>query len=141
MAPPQSQIHANEKAYTSDSELSQGKLSRRNMKQGGPSFLMAPGYRDDHLVLYESSPSRIGVSRGSSRNGGPRFEGADAPRPSVSALRGKRMSQRHRYFVALYNYNPATMSPNKDSAHEEIAFREADVSDSTYIRFALIYTF
>lgn len=32
-----------------------------------------------------------------------------------------------RYFVALYDYDPATMSPNLDAYDEELGFREGDV--------------
>ncbi|XP_015793145.2 uncharacterized protein LOC107369685 isoform X2 [Tetranychus urticae] len=32
-----------------------------------------------------------------------------------------------RYFVALYDYDPLTMSPNPDAANEELPFREGDI--------------
>ena len=32
-----------------------------------------------------------------------------------------------RWFVALYDYDPLTMSPNPDGADEELAFREGDL--------------
>ena len=119
--PPHSQLAANDKAYTSDSELTQVRPSYRNSQS-----LRSPGsgFRDDDMITYQSSPARL---RGSGRHrldvgtpqGGGRWKRAPGLYPQ--------QQQRFRYFVALYNYNPLVMSPNKESAHEEIAFREADV--------------
>lgn len=35
--------------------------------------------------------------------------------------------QRSRWFMALFDYNPLTMSPNPDAAHEELPFKEGQV--------------
>ena len=35
--------------------------------------------------------------------------------------------ERVRIFVALFDYDPVTMSPNPDSAHEELPFREGQL--------------
>lgn len=32
-----------------------------------------------------------------------------------------------RWFIALYDYDPLTMSPNPDAANEELPFREGDL--------------
>lgn len=34
--------------------------------------------------------------------------------------------RRPRYFVALFDYDPATMSPNPDACEEELPFSEGD---------------
>lgn len=35
--------------------------------------------------------------------------------------------QRSRWFMALFDYDPLTMSPNPDAAHEELPFKEGQV--------------
>lgn len=35
--------------------------------------------------------------------------------------------QRFRWFMALFDYDPITMSPNPDAAHEELGFREGQL--------------
>ncbi|KAK9498069.1 hypothetical protein O3M35_003951 [Rhynocoris fuscipes] len=42
---------------------------------------------------------------------------------SAPALRDKR----HRWFVALFDYDPTTMSPNPDACEEELPFSEGDI--------------
>lgn len=39
----------------------------------------------------------------------------------------EKSSELVRYFVALYNYDPSSMSPNSDGAEEELAFNEGDL--------------
>ena len=42
--------------------------------------------------------------------------------------RGRAGQQRGvRWFMALYDYDPLTMSPNPDAADEELPFREGDL--------------
>lgn len=42
--------------------------------------------------------------------------------------RGRAGQQRNaRFFMALYDYDPLTMSPNPDAADEELPFREGDL--------------
>ena len=50
-------------------------------------------------------------------------------RPGSMPLQGQPGGIHHgvRWFVALYDYDPLTMSPNPDGADEELAFREGDL--------------
>ncbi|KAI5725005.1 hypothetical protein M8J77_010009 [Diaphorina citri] len=46
--------------------------------------------------------------------------------PGGSGRRAQTEDKRVRWFVALYDYDPFTMSPNPDSAEEELPFNEGD---------------
>lgn len=46
-----------------------------------------------------------------------------ANHPSGAA---QQMNKRQRWFVALFNYDPTTMSPNPDACEEELPFSEGD---------------
>ena len=39
----------------------------------------------------------------------------------------QQISKRTRWFVAIYDYDPTTMSPNPDACEEELRFNEGDV--------------
>lgn len=47
--------------------------------------------------------------------------GASHP-PNVA----QQMNKRQRWFVALFDYDPTTMSPNPDACEEELPFSEGD---------------
>lgn len=38
----------------------------------------------------------------------------------------QQMNKRQRWFVALFDYDPTTMSPNPDACEEELPFSEGD---------------
>lgn len=52
--------------------------------------------------------------------------------PGQTGPRGQMANQQNaqqrklRYFLALFDYDPITMSPNPDSCEEELPFREGD---------------
>lgn len=56
----------------------------------------------------------------------------------------QQVSKRTRWFVAIYDYDPTTMSPNPDACEEELRFNEGDVikvcflSDDTEISSKLL---
>ncbi|KAJ0173196.1 hypothetical protein K1T71_011372 [Dendrolimus kikuchii] len=56
------------------------------------------------------------------RGGAP--AGPRGPQPGMR--QGHPQSKRSRYFIALFDYDPATMSPNPESCDEELPFSEGD---------------
>lgn len=50
--------------------------------------------------------------------------GPRGPQPGMR--QGHPQSKRSRYFIALFDYDPATMSPNPESCDEELPFSEGD---------------
>ncbi|KAM6164278.1 peripheral-type benzodiazepine receptor-associated protein 1 isoform 2-T2 [Rhynchocyon petersi] len=85
-----------------------------------------------------SRPTEMGELRmqeGSGRRGPPR-RGTRNPRPSSSELVPLRSAPEEalayqdlpiRVFVALFDYDPVSMSPNPDAAEEELPFREGQI--------------
>lgn len=68
-------------------------------------------------------------------------------RGPTSAQQQQQMQQKKtRYFLAMFDYDPMTMSPNPDSCEEELPFREGDtikvnsfiVSSSHFTTYKLI---
>lgn len=67
---------------------------------------------------------------GSQRGRGPVYRGGrvtqaqgGASHPTSAA---QQMNKRQRLFVALFDYDPTTMSPNPDACEEELPFSEGD---------------
>ncbi|XP_037292571.1 RIMS-binding protein 2 isoform X2 [Manduca sexta] len=59
--------------------------------------------------------------------GGPSGGAPRGPPPgSRHATQGHPQSKRCRYFIALFDYDPATMSPNPESCDEELPFSDGD---------------
>lgn len=57
----------------------------------------------------------------------PMQPGQTGPRAAMGPNQQNANQQRKlRYFVALFDYDPLTMSPNPDSCEEELPFREGD---------------
>ncbi|KFO35013.1 Peripheral-type benzodiazepine receptor-associated protein 1 [Fukomys damarensis] len=88
----------------------------------------------------KEQPSRVldtGEARGQDSSGrkGPQRRGARVPRPSTSELAPLRsppetLAHRDlpvRVFVALFDYDPVSMSPNPDAGEEELPFREGQI--------------
>lgn len=48
------------------------------------------------------------------------------PQPGHRPPQGHPQSKRSRFFIALFDYDPATMSPNPESCEEELPFSEGD---------------
>ena len=43
-----------------------------------------------------------------------------------------------RLFIALFDYDPETMSPNQDGAHEELPFREGQIIQVSFQHFSFL---
>ncbi|CAK6438017.1 unnamed protein product [Pipistrellus nathusii] len=82
--------------------------------------------------------TEIGQPRGQDRSGqrGPLRRGARAPRPDTTELAPPRSPPEDvlayrdlpvRVFVALFDYDPVSMSPNPDAGEEELPFREGQI--------------
>ena len=52
---------------------------------------------------------------------------SSGPQGGVSDRHPVSRDQRMRVFVALFDYDPANMSPNVESHHDELAFREGQL--------------
>ncbi|XP_070161623.1 peripheral-type benzodiazepine receptor-associated protein 1 isoform X1 [Polyergus mexicanus] len=67
---------------------------------------------------------------GSQRGRGPVYRGARGTQaqggPSHPTSAAQQMNKRQRWFVALFDYDPTTMSPNPDACEEELPFSEGD---------------
>ena len=50
-----------------------------------------------------------------------------SPRTGMTELDDSRLKLTPQSFRALYDYSPATMSPNKESANEELTFHAGDI--------------
>ncbi|XP_012300958.2 peripheral-type benzodiazepine receptor-associated protein 1 isoform X1 [Aotus nancymaae] len=84
-----------------------------------------------------SRATETGESRGQDGSGrrGPQKRGARVPRPSIAELVPVRspseaLAYQHlpvRIFVALFDYDPVSMSPNPDAGEEELPFREGQI--------------
>ncbi|KAI5722358.1 hypothetical protein M8J76_007336 [Diaphorina citri] len=72
--------------------------------------------RQDQQPHYMERGGRHDRYRGGPAGGG----------PGGSGRRAQTEDKRVRWFVALYDYDPFTMSPNPDSAEEELPFNEGD---------------
>ncbi|XP_073998892.1 RIMS-binding protein 2-like isoform X2 [Rhodnius prolixus] len=49
------------------------------------------------------------------------------PHPHMQSTAPAMRDKRHRWFVALFDYDPTTMSPNPDACEEELPFTEGDI--------------
>ncbi|KAM5274743.1 peripheral-type benzodiazepine receptor-associated protein 1 isoform 2-T2 [Ctenodactylus gundi] len=84
-----------------------------------------------------SRATDIGELRGQDTSGrrGPQKRGARAPRPGATELAPSRNPPETlapqdlpvRVFVALFDYDPVSMSPNPDAGEEELPFREGQM--------------
>ncbi|XP_076399204.1 peripheral-type benzodiazepine receptor-associated protein 1 isoform X4 [Peromyscus maniculatus bairdii] len=84
-----------------------------------------------------SRATETGESRGKDNSGrrGPQRRGARVPRPGTTELAPPRSppeAPAHqnlpvRVFVALFDYDPVSMSPNPDAGEEELPFREGQI--------------
>nr|XP_012619578.1 peripheral-type benzodiazepine receptor-associated protein 1 isoform X6 [Microcebus murinus] len=84
-----------------------------------------------------AKPAETGEPRGQDSSGrrGPQRRGARAPRPGTTELAPPRSPPEAlayqdlpvRVFVALFDYDPVSMSPNPDAGEEELPFREGQI--------------
>ena len=80
-----------------------------------------------------SLPSNRGTASGESDNSGNMLSGSERTsgiifeRNRSESEVSENVSEQVRYFVALYRYDPSTMSPNEDGADEELPFNEGDI--------------
>lgn len=61
------------------------------------------------------------VSRGAGQ-----AQGGVAGGPHHAPGAAQQINKRTRWFVALFDYDPTTMSPNPDACEEELPFNEGD---------------
>lgn len=64
--------------------------------------------------------------RGSYRGGGGGGGGGTSSRGGGSSAQQPARDKRVRWFMALFDYDPTTMSPNPDACEEELPFSEGD---------------
>ncbi|XP_047401655.1 peripheral-type benzodiazepine receptor-associated protein 1 isoform X4 [Sciurus carolinensis] len=84
-----------------------------------------------------SRTTEVGEARGQDCSGrrGPQKRGARVPRPGATELAPPRSPPEAlvhqdlpiRLFVALFDYDPVSMSPNPDAGEEELPFREGQI--------------
>ncbi|XP_011646476.1 RIMS-binding protein 2 [Pogonomyrmex barbatus] len=89
--------------------------AHRSPSMGGPSGRSQDPYYDQ---------------AGSQRGRGPVYRGGRAQAQggvSHPPIAAQQMNKRPRWFVALFDYNPTTMSPNPDACEDELTFSEGDI--------------
>ncbi|XP_039302582.1 uncharacterized protein LOC105194544 isoform X1 [Solenopsis invicta] len=91
--------------------------AHRSPSMGGPSSRPQDPYYD------QTGPSQRGRGPVYGRGGRvPQAQGGASHPPNVA----QQMNKRQRWFVALFDYDPTTMSPNPDACEEELPFSEGD---------------
>lgn len=55
------------------------------------------------------------------------------PHPHMQSTAPAMRDKRHRWFVALFDYDPTTMSPNPDACEEELPFTEGDIIKVSFL--------
>ncbi|TGZ37992.1 RIMS-binding protein 2 [Temnothorax longispinosus] len=90
--------------------------AHRSPSMGGPSSRPQDPYYDQTGSQRGRGPVYRGGGRVTQAQGG-----ASHP-PNVA----QQMNKRQRWFVALFDYDPTTMSPNPDACEEELPFSEGD---------------
>lgn len=99
--------------------------------------ITARGYHPPH----HPPPGHPGVPPGHPRSKmPPQMEdfyarGGRPPRP------GRPTEVRHRLFVALFDYDPQSMSPNPDACEEELPFREGQTIKVGVVSISLLFAF
>ncbi|XP_046144124.1 uncharacterized protein LOC114870940 isoform X1 [Osmia bicornis bicornis] len=90
--------------------------THRSGRMSGPGGRPQDPYYDQSGNQRGRAPSYHRGGRGTQAQGG-------AGHPSSSA---QQMNKRTRWFVAIYDYDPKTMSPNPDACEEELPFSKGD---------------
>ncbi|CAH2052365.1 unnamed protein product, partial [Iphiclides podalirius] len=102
--------------------------SQPNQYPGQQQQYQNPPPRNHHERGRPPNPHQVGQQGGSQY--GPRGGPPPGPRGPIAGPRqgaqGHPQSKRSRYFIALFDYDPATMSPNPESCDEELPFSEGD---------------
>ena len=80
---------------------------------------------NQRLFLGASQRGRGSIHRGR----GTQAQGGTNHPPGVA----QQAKKRTRWFVALYDYDPTTMSPNPDACEEELRFNEGDTIKVSFL--------
>ncbi|KAL1376567.1 hypothetical protein pipiens_016832, partial [Culex pipiens pipiens] len=117
--------------YPGSMHQQESRSQRDSNSSGIPAIEITKESATDVTYVSDDSEYQDGASSsggGSQRMGGPGLPGQQmTPQtmpPFPSHLMGA--SKKPRYFMALFDYDPATMSPNPDSCEEELPFNEGD---------------
>lgn len=65
--------------------------------------------------------------------GGPMNQAQAGPHRMPAGV--QQANKRTRWFVAIFDYNPTTMSPNPDACEEELPFSVNDIIKVLYYRY------
>jgi hypothetical protein len=76
-----------------------------------------------------AKPTTAAASLEQQRHNGNNYEYANSNKPSITTatVTANNRNDRMRIFVALFDYDPPTMSPNPDACEEELPFREGQL--------------
>ncbi|CAG9559185.1 unnamed protein product [Danaus chrysippus] len=136
--PPSGQQYPNTQAYhgTQQPPYQQGgqfPSNQPNQYPGQPQQYQNPPPRNHHERGRPPNPhqpvQQPPMQQGPMQQYGPRGGPPMAPRgpqPGHRPPQGHPQSKRSRFFIALFDYDPATMSPNPESCEEELPFSEGD---------------
>ncbi|VVC97863.1 unnamed protein product [Leptidea sinapis] len=103
--------------------------NQTNQYPGQPQQYQNPPPRNHHERGRPPNPHQQQVQQGQMPQFGPRGgppHGPRGPTPGPRTLQGHPQTKRGRYFIALFDYDPVTMSPNPESCDEELPFSEGD---------------
>ncbi|CAH2093659.1 unnamed protein product [Euphydryas editha] len=133
---PSGQQYPNTQAYhgTQQPPYPQGgqfQSNQPNQYASQPQQYQNPPPRNHHERGRPPNPHQQAqqMSQGPNQQYGPRPGppiGPRGPPPGQRQQQGHPQSKRCRYFVALFDYDPATMSPNPESCDEELPFSDGD---------------
>ena len=110
----------------------QQQLLLQQQQQQQQAAAMGMGMRPQQGALINPNAMMTSLQQSQLRPGQPGYNAARQIRPGSIAPQGPLGGVHHpahgvRWFVALYDYDPLTMSPNPDGADEELGFREGDL--------------
>uniref|UniRef100_A0A6B2ED43 Putative peripheral benzodiazepine receptor prax-1 n=1 Tax=Phlebotomus kandelakii TaxID=1109342 RepID=A0A6B2ED43_9DIPT len=106
---PQQQMQQQMQQQLQQQQLQQQQLQQQQQQQpfyGGPSTM--PGQQQRGPMQQQQ---RVGMMQG---------------RGPMSQQQQQQQMKKARYFMAMFDYDPSTMSPNPDSCEEELPFQEGD---------------
>ncbi|CAH0713674.1 unnamed protein product, partial [Brenthis ino] len=135
--PPSGQQYPNTQAFHGTQQLpypqgGQFPSNQQTQYPGQTQQYQNPPPRNHHERGRPPNPHQSQVQamqQGQNQQYGPRPGPPIGPRgapPGQRAQQGHPQSKKCRYFVALFEYDPATMSPNPESCDEELPFNEGD---------------
>jgi RIMS-binding protein 2 len=120
---------------------------QQNMQRGvmGMGGMQGPRPQNPQNVMNQQGMNpmnQMNPNQMQQQNRMPMQPGQQPPRPmGQNPNQNPNQQRKLRYFLALFDYDPLTMSPNPDSCEEELPFREGDTIKVRFITIIFHNTF